>query len=104
MPKVMSSEARLKISDTMKRKYEDPSFRQKVRTAREEKGVAEKIRSSRTPELKRRIGEGASRSWSDPVQLRRRISTLLRKLEVAENREENSLDILESRETEGFQK
>jgi hypothetical protein len=77
----------------MKENYKDSAFREKVKGAREDKGVAEKIRLSRTPELRRKIGEGASRSWSDPLQLRKRIDTLLRKLEVVEGREENSLDI-----------
>jgi hypothetical protein len=79
----------------MKENYKDPIFREKVKDAREDKGVAEKIRLSRTPELRKKIGEGASRSWSDPLQLRKRIDTLLRKLEVLEDRKENSLTVRE---------
>jgi hypothetical protein len=96
MPRKVNQETRERISKTMKERYQDPEYCEMVEKAREEKGVGEKIRASRTPELRKKIGTGAKKSWEDPIQLRKRITTLLRKLETVEGRVENSLEIAEA--------
>jgi len=98
MSKQVAEGVRDKISRRMKANYADPSFRQKVKDAREASGADEKIRLTRTPELRSKIGAGAKKSWTDPGQLRKRIETLLRKLEGIEGLPSNTLEI---RDTSG---
>ena len=95
MPREVDQETRKRISESMKKRYKDPEYCEMVEKAREKNGVGEKIRASRTPELRKKIGTGAKKSWEDPIQLRKRIATLLRKLEIVENRLENTLEITE---------
>lgn len=84
----MSEETRRRISQTVKSNYKDPEFREKVLEARKVAGRDE------VPEDQRKaMQEGTKRSWSDPLKLKSRVDTLLRKLEETLDLEEGSLEI-----------
>lgn len=90
-----SEEFKQKMSDRMKRKWDDPEFRNHVMQRREEENTSEKIRLGKTPEGSARAGRAVSEAWASPEGIRKRIAGLLRKLELVEGRPENSLHIAE---------
>jgi hypothetical protein len=89
----MPESQRKAIRKSLIERYQDPQAREQLKQAREEKGANEKVRASRTPELRQAISRGSRESWSDPEKLRKRITTLLRKLERIEGRPQGSLTI-----------
>ncbi len=80
------------MSRKIKEKWRDPSFRKKVMDRFADPEVKARM-YDRSPEAMANIVEGVKGSWTTSVGIRKRIDSLLRKLEVAEGLPRESLTV-----------